>query len=353
MQTVKIPASREYNVYIERGLLRISGEIAKGISKGSKALLISDSNVEPLYGQFVKTSLQNSGFEVTSFTVKAGETSKNPENLIKACNLAIESGLTRSDLVVALGGGVITDLSGLVAALYQRGVALLQIPTSLLAMVDSSVGGKTAVNLESGKNMFGAFYQPFAVLCDADVLKTLPPCEYSNGMAEVIKYAFLKGGRVLEILLGDPEENICELIEECVKIKREYVCDDEFDKGKRQFLNLGHTVGHAIERSSNLEISHGSAVAAGMCIVARACEKLSFTDKETVKLMEELSKKYNLPVSTDIKSDTLYLNSLSDKKREGQSLTFVMIKRAGECFLHKTSTEFMKEILRLGLEETV
>ncbi len=351
MQTVKIPASREYNVYIEKGLIDKCGEIAREISKGRKAFIISDSNVAPLYMDRVKASLEGDGFQVSSFVVEAGESSKNPQNLIEAANLCIETGLTRSDLVVALGGGVITDLGGLLAAMYQRGVALLQIPTSLLSMTDSSVGGKTAVNLESGKNMFGVFYQPFAVICDPDVLKTLPACEFANGMAEVIKYALLRGDRVLEIIKGDNIEPLMdELIEECVKIKRDYVCEDEFDKGQRQFLNLGHTVGHAIERSSNLEIPHGSAVAMGMCIVARASEKLSFTDKDTVKLTEELVKKYDLPISCEISPKTLFENAMADKKREGENLTYVMIKRAGECFLHKETTDFMKNILSLGME---
>lgn len=351
MQCVKIPASREYNVYIENGLISKCGEIAKEISKGRKALIISDSNVAPLYGDVVKAALEASGFEVVTFVIEAGESSKNPENLIEICNLAIESDFTRSDLFVALGGGVVTDLGGLCAALYQRGVALLQIPTSLLAMVDSSVGGKTAVNLRSGKNMFGAFYQPFAVLCDPEVLSSLPESEFSNGMAEVIKYALLRGKRVLQILKEDDIEPFMdELIEECVKIKRDYVCEDEFDKGIRQFLNLGHTVGHAIERSSNLGISHGSAVAMGMCIIARASQKLSFADKETVKLTTELVRKWGLPVNSDIDKEVLFENAMADKKREGESLTFVMIKGAGECFLHKAPTEFMREILTLGME---
>ncbi len=349
MKIVTINASKSYDVYIERGSLKTAGDLAKTISKGTKAVVVSDSNVAPLYGDVVLESLKNSGFETEMFVIESGESSKNPENLIEGANFLIDKGLTRSDLVVALGGGVITDFGGLLAAMYQRGIALLQIPTSLLAMVDSSVGGKTAVNLKSGKNMFGVFYQPSAVLCDSEVLSTLPKEELSNGIAEVIKYAVLRGGKLVSLLEQvDLTPYLDEMIEECVKIKRDYVCRDEFDRGDRQFLNLGHTVGHAIERGSNFTVAHGSAVAAGMCIMARACEKLSVSTFETTKWIEDMCEKYALPTDTDISKNELYNDSMADKKREGKSLSFVMIKSVGECYLNKTDATYMDEILTLG-----
>ncbi len=349
MKTVNIEASKSYEVYIEKGSLKTAGEIARNISMGTKAVVVSDSNVAPLYADTVLESLKSAGFISELFVIEAGEASKNPENLIEGANFLIEKGLTRSDVVVALGGGVITDLGGLLAAMYQRGISLLQIPTSLLAMVDSSVGGKTAVNLKSGKNMFGVFYQPSAVLCDSEVLSTLPKTEFSNGIAEVIKYAVLKGGKVAELLeQEDITPYLDELIEECVKIKRDYVCRDEFDKGDRQFLNLGHTVGHAIERGSSFTVAHGSAVAAGMCIMARACEKIGASSKETTEWIEKMCIKYSLPTYSDISNEELYGDSMADKKREGKSLTFVMIKSVGECYLNKTDATYMKEILSLG-----
>ncbi len=349
MRKVSIEASKSYEVYIEKGSLKTAGTLAREISKGTKAVIVSDSNVAPHYSQMVLESLRDAGFEADIFVIPAGEASKNPENLIKGANFLIEKGLTRSDLVVALGGGVVTDLGGLLAATYQRGISLLQIPTSLLAMVDSSVGGKTAVNLQSGKNMFGVFYQPSAVLCDSEVLKTLPFDEFSNGIAEVIKYAVLRGGTVAKLLENeDITPYLDELIEECVKIKRDYVARDEFDKGDRQFLNLGHTVGHAIERASNFSVAHGSAVAEGMCIMARACEKSGICEKETCMWIEKMCKKYSLPTESNISLKELYLDSMADKKREGKSLSFIMIKAVGECYLHKTDAEYMKEILMLG-----
>lgn len=348
MKIVEINASTNYNVYIQQGLLDNCGDITAKLVKGRKALVISDSNVAPLYGERVCESLRRSGFETSLFVIPAGEESKNPENLIKAADFCIDSGLTRSDAVIALGGGVITDMAGLCGALYQRGVAVVQIPTSLLSMVDSSVGGKTAVNLSKGKNMFGAFYQPSAVLCDTSALSTLPKAEYSNGMAEVIKYAVLRSGKLLSLLQDDADKVIDEIVEECVRIKRDYVCADEFDKGERQFLNLGHTVGHAIERSSNFGIAHGSAVAAGMCIVARACANMRICSEDTAKLIEKLCVQFELPIDSEIDSETLFDASLSDKKREGGEISVVMIRDIGECYLHRTTTDFLREILSKG-----
>ena len=247
----------------------------------------------------------------------------------------MEYGLTRSDVLVALGGGVVTDLGGLCGALYQRGIAVVQIPTSLLAMVDSSVGGKTAVNLTSGKNMFGVFYQPRAVLCDSTLLRTLKEEEFANGMAEVIKYAALKGGRILEIIKGNMENNLDELIEECVKIKRDYVCEDERDKGVRQFLNLGHTFGHAVERVSDFSVAHGSAVSIGMCIMAETCEKMTLCSKEDKDLLLSLCKKYNLPTYCLYSADDIYKAALSDKKRESDNINIVIFKGFGDCEIKK------------------
>lgn len=350
MRTVNVPASLEYNVHIESGLIDKCGEYAEKLCKGRRAVVISDSNVAPLYADRVVKSLENSGFEASTFVIEAGEASKNPDNLVGAANFCIESSLTRSDVIIALGGGVITDLGGLCAAMYQRGINLVQMPTSLLAMVDSSVGGKTAVNLSKGKNMFGVFYQPSAVLCDPETLKTLPGEEFSNGMAEVIKYAVLRGGVLCQLIENDDiSTSMDEVIEECVKIKRDYVSADEFDKGERQFLNLGHTVGHAIERSSGLSIAHGSAVATGMCIVARACESEGILSGEDVEYIENMCAKYHLPTKSRIDAEKLFDASLSDKKRAGDNVTLVMIKSVGECFLKKSPVSYLRRVIELGI----
>ncbi|MBR2724280.1 MAG: 3-dehydroquinate synthase [Ruminococcus sp.] len=335
MRTVNVNASENYNVYIEQGIIDNCGEIVGGLVKGRRCVIISDSNVAPLYAQRVADSLKAAGFRAALFEIEAGESSKNPDNLVKAAELCVEYGLTRSDVLVALGGGVVTDLGGLCGALYQRGIAVVQIPTSLLAMVDSSVGGKTAVNLTSGKNMFGVFYQPRAVLCDSTLLRTLKEEEFANGMAEVIKYAALKGGRILEIIKGNMENNLDELIEECVKIKRDYVCEDERDKGVRQFLNLGHTFGHAVERVSDFSVAHGSAVSIGMCIMAETCEKMTLCSKEDKDLLLSLCKKYNLPTYCLYSADDIYKAALSDKKRESDNINIVIFKGFGDCEIKK------------------
>lgn len=350
MRTVNVSASKTYNVYIGKGLIDSCGDMVKDLVKGRKCVIISDSNVAPLYAQRVKESLEKSGFMAEVFVIEAGEESKNPENLVKAADFCVECDLTRSDVLVALGGGVITDLCGLCGALYQRGVAVVQIPTSLLAMVDSSVGGKTAVNLAKGKNMFGAFYQPKAVICDSSVLATLPEEEFANGMAEVIKYAALRGGRVLEIIEENAKENIDELIEECVKIKRDYVCKDEFDRGERQFLNFGHTIGHAVERVSNFGIAHGSAVAIGMSIVLTAAVKDSICTEEDKEKILSLCKKYNLPTECEYSKEEIYTASLSDKKRDAQEITLVLMKGFGNCILQKISTDDLMDFIDKGMD---
>ena len=350
MRTVNVSASKNYNVYIGKGLVDSCGEMVKDLVKGRKCVVISDSNVAPLYAQRVKESLEKAGFSAELFVIEAGEESKNPENLVKAADFCVECDLTRSDVLVALGGGVITDLCGLCGALYQRGVAVVQIPTSLLAMVDSSVGGKTAVNLAKGKNMFGAFYQPKAVICDSSVLATLPEEEFANGMAEVIKYAALRGGRVLEIIEENAEENIDELIEECVKIKRDYVCEDEFDRGVRQFLNFGHTIGHAVERVSSFEIAHGSAVAIGMSIVLTATVKENLCAEEDKEKILSLCKKYNLPTRCEYSKEEIFKASLSDKKRDAQDITLVLMKGFGNCILQKISTDNLMDFIDKGMD---
>ena len=350
MRVVEVTASKNYNVYVEKGILDFCGDIIKELVKGRRCVVISDTNVAPLYAQKVMESLNKSGFCTSLFEVEAGEESKSPENLVKAAEFCLDNGLTRSDVLVALGGGVVTDLCGLCGAIYQRGVAVVQIPTSLLAMVDASVGGKTAVNLSAGKNMFGVFNQPCAVICDSSVLSTLPEAEFSCGMAEVIKYAALAGGRVLEIIKENVHDNLDELIEECVKIKRDYVCSDEFDTGNRQFLNLGHTFGHAIERVSGFSVSHGSAVAVGMCIVASACEKRGLCSKQDREMLLNFCEKYQLPVSCEYPVEDLYTASLSDKKRDSGDINVVLFKGFGDCILEKILIDDLVGYLHDGMD---
>lgn len=331
MKTVNVKASREYNVCIERGILKNSGEMISSVHKPCKAMLISDTNVAPLYAKTVTDSLCACGFEVVSFIIEAGEESKNAVNLALIWEALAENSLTRSDIIVALGGGVVGDLSGFAAATYLRGIEYIQIPTTLLAMVDSSVGGKTAVDLKAGKNLAGAFYQPSLVICDPDALNTLSPQIYSDGMAEVIKYGFINRPGLLSLLESDFD--IADVIEICVEDKRDIVSLDEKDHGLRQLLNLGHTVGHGIERCSGYSITHGSAVAAGMAIITRAAINAGICKNDVLEVLIKLLEKFNLPTSCEFTAQEICNAAFNDKKRKGNRITLVIPEELGKSVL--------------------
>ena len=270
MKTVEVRASGAYTVKIGSGLLDALGRELSALASGS-VLVVTDSNVAPHYLQRACASLRQAGFAVCSVEIPAGESSKNLENFGLLLRVLAQKRLTRTDTVVALGGGVTGDLAGFAAASYLRGVRLVQVPTTLLAMVDSSVGGKTAVDLPEGKNLVGAFHQPALVLCDTDTLDTLPEAVFREGCAEVIKTAILFDRPLFRQLAqqgtGFDREDV---IARCVAHKRDIVAEDEFENGSRRLLNLGHTVGHAVEKCSGYTVSHGAAVAIGTAVMARA-----------------------------------------------------------------------------------
>ena len=271
MNTVTVRASRQYDILIGQGLLPTLGAEAKKLGKAQKVCVISETTVYPLYGAVAEESLKSAGFSVVSYVFPAGEESKNGLIFLDLLNFLAESQLTRSDMIVALGGGVVGDLAGFAAASYLRGIRFIQVPTTLLAAVDSSVGGKTAIDLPAGKNLAGAFCQPSLVLCDTDTLNSLPLDIFRDGCAEVIKYGVLYDSKLFAHLeekgLSFDREAV---ITRCVELKRDVVMEDEFDTGARMKLNLGHTVGHGVEAKSHFAISHGKAVAIGMAIVSRA-----------------------------------------------------------------------------------
>ena len=274
MKTITVQASRTYDVKIGSGLLPSLGTEVRALCKASKAVIVSDSNVFPLHGGAAVKSLEDAGFEVDDFVIPAGEESKNGQVYLELVNFLAEKQLTRSDCLIALGGGVVGDLTGFAAATYLRGIAYIQVPTTLLAAVDSSVGGKTAIDLPAGKNLCGAFCQPRLVLCDTDTLNTPPEDIFRDGRAEVIKYGVLYDEALFAHLtekgLAFHREDV---IARCVELKRDVVMEDEFDTGTRMKLNLGHTVGHGVEAQSHFSVSHGKAVAIGMAIVARSAAK--------------------------------------------------------------------------------
>ena len=325
MTTVTVRASRPYEVTIGRGLLDTVGRQAAGQWKGRSAAVVSDSTVAPLYLNRVKDSLERAGFRVHSFVFPAGEDQKNGGTYLKLLEFLAARRLTRSDGLIALGGGVVGDLAGFAAATFLRGIGFLQLPTTLLAAVDSSVGGKTAIDLTNGKNLAGAFYQPQAVLCDLDTLDTLPAEVFADGCAEVIKYGMIGDPALLARLetvdfRADPEE----LVARCVAQKRDLVEQDEFDTGARQLLNLGHTLGHGVEACSGYTVSHGRAVAIGMTLVTRAAVAFGRCPAEVLPRLRRLLERYGLPDATAYSAQALYEKTLSDKKRSGDTISLVV-----------------------------
>lgn len=350
MTTIQVKASHAYEVKIGRGLLSSLGTEAAELIQGRAAAIVSDSNVAPLYLDRVKASLEAAGFRTCEFVFPAGESSKNGETYLNLLEFLAEHQITRSDTLVALGGGVVGDLTGFAAATFLRGVAFVQLPTTLLAAVDASVGGKTAIDLKNGKNLAGAFYQPRLVLCDLDTLDTLPDDIFADGCAEVIKYGMI-GDRDLLDLLGkthfraEPEE----VVARCIARKRDLVEADEFDTGARQLLNLGHTIGHGIEACSGYGISHGKAVAVGMTLITRAAIAQGMCPDESLGNLQKLLKQYGLPDSTDYAAADLYEKTLSDKKRTGGTITLVVPIDWGKSILHKIPVEDLKIWIEKGL----
>lgn len=350
MKTVQVNASKSYQVLIGSGLLKNTGTHIQEVTGKCKAAIVSDSNVFPLYGEKVIKSLEDSGFQIIKFVFSAGESSKNGVTYLQLLNFLAENHLTRSDCLIALGGGVVGDLTGFTAATYLRGIAYVQIPTTLLAAVDSSVGGKTAIDLPAGKNLCGAFYQPSLVLCDTDTLNTLPEDIFQDGCAEVIKYGILYDQDLFDLLaqtgINFPREDV---IARCIQWKRDVVAEDEFDRGARQKLNLGHTIGHGVEAHSRFAISHGKAVAIGMAIVSRAAAATQLCPESVSRKICHVIMQFGLPIHTDFSSQQLFHAALSDKKRSGGSVNLIVPTDIGNCIIQSTAISNLQSFIEAGL----
>lgn len=350
MEVVKVTASKEYNVNIGSGYLDNVGEMIKDIKKPCRAIVVSDDTVFPLYGERIMTSLKNSGFSVSEIVFPHGENAKSLENFGIIQEKAAEVNITRTDLFVALGGGVVGDLTGFAAASYLRGVDFVQIPTTVLAMVDSSVGGKTAVNLNAGKNLCGAFHQPVGVFADCETLNTLPSEIFNEGCAEIIKYGMILDADFLDFLRENSiKDNIEYVIKRCVEIKRDVVDRDEFEKGERKLLNFGHTIGHAIEKCSDFRISHGNAVAVGMAIATKGAYGLGLSYEDFSDVLLPLLEKNGLPVSCKFSAEELYRVTLTDKKRSRDVISLIVPEEYGLCKIHKISIEQLKDFIVSGM----
>ena len=339
--TVALPG-RDYDICIERGLLEKAGERIRAVlPKAQRLAVVSDTNVAPLYAEQVLNSLTAAGYECRLFAVPAGESSKCAARLAQLWEGFMEFGLTRTDGVVALGGGVVGDLAGFAAATALRGVAFVQIPTTLLAQVDSSVGGKVAIDLAAGKNLAGVFYQPKLVLMDPDVLDTLPDAVFADGMAEVIKYGFIADEEFLHQLEGKPSRKaLMETIESvlctCCDIKRRVVEEDELDIGARMILNFGHTLGHAYELAGKYETwTHGQAVAAGMVRAAEVGVALGITSPELPGRIADLVRALGLPAQISCGAADYEAAVGLDKKGAGESITLILPDRPGHVIPYK------------------
>ena len=340
MKRIEIAASRNYEVLMERGLLGRAGAcVREACPRAEKAFLLTDDNVAPLYAEETADSLRKAEMSVHTHVMPHGEKNKTIGTwsavLEEMCGLRF----SRSDVLVALGGGVTGDLGGFAAACFQRGIDYVQIPTSLLAMVDSSVGGKTAVDLKAGKNQAGAFWQPKAVLCDPDTLTTLPEEEYRCGCAEIIKYGMIGGADFFHMLEEkDVRSQYERVIAACVEMKRDYVARDEFDRGERMLLNFGHTFGHACEACSGYSILHGQGVAIGMAVMARSACAQGILAEDDRDALIRLIRRSGLPTEPEWAAKDMLDACLSDKKTEGREIRIVVPVRIGKCVIRTVPT---------------
>lgn len=345
---LSVKSAKPYLIITENGALEKLGELVKESSFAAKVAVITDSNVEKLYLGKVLASLEAAGLKHCSYVIPAGEGSKTPETYLALINFLSAERLNRDDAVIALGGGVIGDIAGFAAATYLRGIDLIQVPTTLLAAIDSSIGGKTGVDLPAGKNLLGAFYQPVLVLFDPETLATLPEREFECGIGEGIKYAVLSGGRVFALLKASTKENLPEFISLCQKYKAEIVAEDEKESCKRMLLNLGHTLGHAIEKFSGYTIPHGRAVAIGLRYIAEsayAAGELHQTDyAEIISLLN----KYGFTAYKSYPRGALAALAAYDKKSRSDGIFVVKIGGIGKCCIEKLTLENFIEYVKAG-----
>ena len=353
MRTLTVPLpGREYDILIRPGLLpQAGGYLCSVVPQARKVALVTDSHVAPLYGETVAHSLARAGFQVETFVVPAGEQSKCSKQLARLWSSFAQFSLTRTDCVVALGGGVVGDLAGFAAATILRGVALIQIPTTLLAQVDSSVGGKVAIDLPEGKNLAGTFYQPRLVLMDPEVLGTLPHETFADGMAEVIKYGCIADQGFLEFLSQNPSRsaimaNMEQVLYTCCRIKAEVVAEDELDTGRRMILNFGHTLGHAYELAGHYTTyTHGQAVAAGMVRAAQLGTALGLTPAHLAPDIAQLVEAFGLPTAIPC-SQADYAAAIGlDKKGAGSSLSLILLDRPGHALAYPILKQQLLEML--------
>lgn len=353
MRTIHVALGEHaYDIEIAAGLLpAIGAKVRTLLPKAVRAAVISDTNVAPLYYERLRDSLQAAGLSPFLIQIEAGEQSKNMRNLSAILEELAQQGMTRSDVVLTLGGGVVGDLGGFAAASFMRGVAFIQVPTSLLAQIDSSVGGKVAVDLQAGKNLAGAFYQPKAVFIDTECLHSLSVRFLHDGLAEAIKYGCIYDAELFALIEGFADDDellarIDEVVARCCAIKTYFVEQDEFDTGLRATLNFGHTLGHAIEQYYGYGgFTHGEGVAIGMYQLTKRTEELGLTAAGTAARLKSVLEHYSLPVQAYADRGVLLETMSHDKKKNGKSITLVTIKAIGISELLKLDFARVPEYL--------
>ncbi|HQE69540.1 MAG TPA: 3-dehydroquinate synthase [Atopobiaceae bacterium] len=348
------PPSGAYDVVVGEGLLDELGDLLASRTFCKDAFIIADSTVASLYLERARTALEAAGFTVGSAVFPAGETHKNLPTLGELLEDMAKARLDRTGTVIALGGGVTGDMAGLAAALYMRGIAYVQVPTTLLSMVDSSVGGKCAVDLAAGKNLAGAFLQPSLVVADVRTLATLDDGVFSDGCAEVIKHAVLADPRLFESLSrealskDDPHERLISVIARNIDIKRSFVESDEREQGPRKLLNLGHSIGHAVEAASGYTLGHGHAVSIGLSAITKAAEGLGWAEAGSAAAIIDALDRHHLPTSSPYPVDELIGYARLDKKCDADGITLAVPEGIGHASLRHVGFEEFARIIALG-----
>lgn len=351
MTTVKVKASTNYEIIIGKDILKNAGELIISAVGDCRLCIVTDDTVDSLYSNSFCSSAERCGLNFEKFVIPHGEQSKNSKNLISLLEFMAQKEFTRKDCVVALGGGVVGDLAGFASAVYMRGMRFIQVPTTLLAAVDSSVGGKTAVDLAAGKNLVGAFHQPSLVICDIRTLDTLSDEIFSDGYAEVIKYAIINDREMFERLeaLKSKKDDLERVIADCVSHKADIVSRDEFDTGERMLLNLGHTVAHAIEALSHYTVSHGRAVGIGMAVVTRMSHSLGLCSYEDSERIHQLLHRSDLCTECTFSAQDLAKIACADKKRAGDTINLIVPYAIGDTRTMKIKINELASYIEKGL----
>ena len=346
MKKFVVSTDKPYDILIGRDLLKDAGAYISRCIPSCHLYVITDSTVNSIYAQVVMTSLMEHGYRVSKVVFPSGEHSKNLSTYSNILEAMADEGINRSDGIVALGGGVVGDMAGFVASTYMRGISYVQIPTTYMAAVDASIGGKTSINLLSGKNLVGSFWQPSLVLCDYKTFDSLPRTKLADGIAEAVKCAVVAEDSLISPIM---EHNFEYVIERCISIKKSVVEVDERDTGLRQILNFGHTIGHGLEKLSAFSIPHGHAVAKGLVIEARAAYRLGLTDVDISGELTDIFTKLDFDLSVGYSLEELYRFALMDKKISGDKITMVIPESIGKCRLQKISLSELRKFIELGL----